>query len=154
MGGRRAKNPGTVKKEDIGSLLDDAADAAGRAYAPYSKVRVGAAALAVSGKVYTGCNVENASSGLTVCAERTAVQNAVSAGEREIVAVAVFSPDISCITPCGACRQVMAEFATRASPGLLVIVERGAGCETMRLGELLPRPFVSSGVRKGNKPCH
>jgi len=146
MGGRGAERPKTAKKDDIGSLLNYAADAAGRAYAPYSKVRVGAAALAASGKVYTGCNVENASSGLTVCAERVAIQNAISAGEKRIVAVAVFSPDIRSISPCGACRQVMAEF--QGPDGLSIIIECKKGAEAISLGELLPRAFCAS--RRGN----
>jgi len=123
------------------ALLNQAKKASTKAYAPYSRIRVGAAAIAASGKVYTGCNVENASFGLTVCAERAAIHHAVSAGERKIRAVAVFSPDIRSILPCGACRQVMAEFATRASPGRLIIVERMKGPETIPLAELLPRAF-------------
>jgi cytidine deaminase len=122
-------------------LLDRARKASLKAYAPYSGIRVGAAALAAGGKVYTGCNVENASSGLTVCAERVAIQNAISAGEKRMAAVAVFSPDMKSITPCGACRQVMAEFETPASPGLLIIIEGKKGIEVMPLGELLPRAF-------------
>lgn len=123
------------------TLLDKAKKASTNAYAPYSGIRVGAAAIAASGNVHTGCNIENASIGLTVCAERVAIQNAVSAGERKIVAVAVFSPDIKSIMPCGACRQVMAEFGTLASPGLLIIVEGKKGPETIPLVELLPRAF-------------
>src|SRR5471030_2539074 len=81
--------------------------AAGAAYAPYSKFRVGAAVLTGSGKIFTGCNVENASYGLCNCAERTAIFSAVTAGERKIKAVAIYTPTATPITPCGACRQVI-----------------------------------------------
>ena len=128
---------------DLRRLLARARKASLKAYAPYSGIRVGAAARAAGGKVYTGCNVENSSSGLTVCAERVAVQNAVSAGEEKIVAVAVFSPDMSSITPCGACRQVMAEFAGPAKPGLLVIMQGKNGPKTVPLPDLLPEEFNS-----------
>ena len=83
-------------------------------YAPYSKFRVGAAVLAGSGKIYSGCNVENASYGLCNCAERTAVFTAVAAGERKIQAVVVFTPTPVPTMPCGACRQVINEFGPRA----------------------------------------
>jgi cytidine deaminase len=126
---------------DGARLLARAREASLMAYAPYSRIRVGAAVLCAGGNVHTGCNVENASYGLTVCAERVAIQNAVSAGERKILAVAVFSPDMRSIMPCGACRQVMAEFGTPASSGLMIIVEGKKGTETIPLAELLPRVF-------------
>jgi len=91
--------------------------AAGRAYAPYSKFTVGAAILTSTGKIYSGCNVENASYGLTNCAERTAIFNAVAAGERklQLSCVVVYTPTKTATAPCGACRQVIYEFgpATR-----------------------------------------
>ena len=89
-------------------LVALAAEARREAYAPYSKYAVGAALLGKSGKVYTGCNVENAVYSLTICAERTAVVKAVSAGEREFKAIAIVTANGG--TPCGACRQVLAEF--------------------------------------------
>ncbi|MFH0809054.1 MAG: cytidine deaminase [Pseudomonadota bacterium] len=124
------------------ALLHQAKKASMKAYAPYSGIRVGAAAIAASSKVYTGSNVENASFGLTACAERVAIQNAVSAGERKILAVAVFSPDIRSIMPCGACRQVMAEFSGPDGP--LIIVEGKNGIEAIPLEKLLPRAFGRS----------
>jgi len=134
---------------DVRELLMTAARrAANCAHAPYSGVRVGAAVLTGNDRLFVGCNVENASYGLTTCAERVAIQNAVAAGEKTIAAVAVFSPDIKCITPCGACRQVMAEFSSPASPGPLIIVEGKKGTETIPLGKLLPRAFCSPKNKK------
>ena len=131
-------------KIDARRLLDTARKASQKAYAPYSNIRVGAAAMSSSGKVFTGCNIENASLGLTNCAERVAVQNAVAAGERELVALAVYSPDIKRITPCGACRQVMAEFA--APRGLMILIDGENGAESVPLGSLLPLEF--KGIRR------
>lgn len=119
-------------------LVAEARAARRRAYAPHSKFRVGAALLAASGKVYRGCNIENASYGLTVCAERVAFFNAISAGERRFVAIAIASD--SAATPCGACRQVMAEFA----PNLNILVTgtgRRGSVKTFLLDELLPNRF-------------
>jgi len=84
--------------------------AAGHAYAPYSRFRVGAAVLTESGKIFAGCNVENASYGLCNCAERTAIFSAVAAGERKFKCVAVYTPTKTATAPCGACRQVIYEF--------------------------------------------
>ena len=81
-----------------------------KAYVPYSNFKVGAAVLTQSGAIYTGCNVENASYGLCNCAERTAIFKAVSEGEREFVAIAIVADTEEPVAPCGACRQVMAEF--------------------------------------------
>jgi len=119
-------------------LLTAARAASRRAYAPYSKFRVGAALLAASGKVYRDCNIENASYGLTVCAERVAFFNALTAGERRFVAIAVVSDGAA--TPCGACRQVMAEFA----PKLKILVadaKRRGPVKTFLMDELLPSRF-------------
>ena len=109
-----------------------------RAYAPYSRFRVGAAVRA-GGRVYEGANVENASYGLTICAERAAVTAAVLAGERRLDAVAVASGTSPPTPPCGMCLQTLAEFA---GPGLVVILA-GARGRVVRttLGELLPRGF-------------
>jgi cytidine deaminase len=121
-------------------LLAAAHEAAERAYAPYSSFPVGAAALTADGTVVTGCNVENASYGLTVCAERVAVFTAAAAGHRELRAIAVVAPRLLGVTPCGACRQVLNEF--RSVDGeLLVILEGEAGPDLVPLGALLPRSF-------------
>ncbi len=119
------------------------ADAARRnAYAPYSRFRVGAALLTAGGRVVRGCNVENASLGLSVCAERNALWSAVAQGEREFVAVAVSAGPGRFATPCGACRQVLHELAPR-----IWIVWRAASGRVarQRLTALLPRPFVARG---------
>ena len=91
-------------------LLKKANEAMERAYVPYSKFKVGAAVLMASGKVYTGCNIENASFGATNCAERTAIFKAISEGETEIKAIAIVSSSKDITYPCGICRQVIAEF--------------------------------------------
>lgn len=121
---------------DDRELIDRAVAARSRAWAPYSHLTVGAALRASDGRVFTGCNVENASYGLTMCAERSAVYAAVSDGARGFDAIVVASEDG--LTPCGACRQVLAEFA----PDLAVTVVAGAGEVRARtsLELLLPCP--------------
>jgi cytidine deaminase len=119
--------------------LDRAARSARRrAYAPYSRFRVGAAVVA-GGRIHAGCNVENASYGLTLCAERVAVASAVAAGARAIEAVAVASGTSPPTPPCGMCLQTLAEFADPELP-VLLIGPRGARVETT-LGALLPNAF-------------
>jgi cytidine deaminase len=123
-------------------LINAAADARGDAYAPYSGFRVGAALLTAGGTVHTGCNVENASLGLAICAERVAVCSAVAAGERNFTAIAICADAAEPTLPCGACRQFLREFG-----GELTVVVAGRGgtagpIATYRLAELLPHPFV------------
>lgn len=118
-------------------LLNAALSARERAYAPYSNFLVGAAVLAKSGKIYTGCNIENASYGLTVCAERNALFSAVGAGEREFTALCVVGDTEAPIFPCGACRQVMAEFKI---PRIILANLRG-DVKEYTLEELLPYGF-------------
>ncbi len=119
-------------------LMAEAERALEHAYAPYSRFHVGAALLARSGRVFHGCNVENASFGLAICAERNAVFRAVCEGEREFVAVAIVDAQGHGASPCGACRQVLHEFA----PGL-VVYWRDARRRIVkkRLIELLGSPF-------------
>jgi cytidine deaminase len=122
-------------------LLAQAREARSHAYAPYSRFPVGAALLADDGRVFTGCNVENASYGLTICAERVAVGKAVSEGVRRFRAVAVVGPedDAPC-APCGACRQVLLEFGA----GMVVVTpdpEAPGGVRIDTAGGLLPDAF-------------
>jgi len=126
-------------------LLAQARAVRERAYAPYSGFRVGAALLGASGTVYTGCNVESASYGLTICAERAAVSAAVAAGETRFEAVAIASEGSGPVAPCGACRQVLAEF----EPDLQVWSEGGGVRVEWRLGQLLPEPFRGMPERDG-----
>ena len=121
---------------DFTSLIESARQARECAYAPYSHFKVGAAVRTKSGRVFTGCNVENLSFGLTICAERAAVCAAVSAGEREFEALAVVADSKEPVTPCGACRQVLAEFSTTL-PVCSANLE-GAVYESS-IAELLPR---------------
>lgn len=118
-------------------LVRAAKDMVKRAHAPYSKFRVGAAIETKDGKIFKGCNVENASYGLSICAERSAVSAAVAAGETEFVRIAVATSSGKPTAPCGACRQVLAEFAG----DLEVILLGSTGTETTSLVELLPRAF-------------
>ncbi len=120
-------------------LLHAARAVVNNAYAPYSKLKVGAAALFHDGAVITGVNVENASFGLTICAERTALASAISQGNRRLRALAIASSTGTALPPCGACRQVIAEF----SDGDTIVVLDGADgkVETHPISELLPLAF-------------
>ena len=108
-----------------------------QAYAPYSGFAVGAAVIAADGRVFTGCNVENVSYGLTNCAERVAIGAAIAAGAREFLALAVVADTQQPISPCGACRQVMAEFKVPR----VILANRSEHLE-FRLEELLPRALI------------
>lgn len=118
-------------------LLAEAKRVRDFAYCPYSKFAVGAAVLGASGEIYGGCNVENAAYSVTNCAERTAIYNAVSAGEEDILVLAVVTESSPPATPCGACRQVVAEFRI---PHILIANLAGEVKE-MTLSELLPDAF-------------
>ncbi len=124
---------------DWDALVDEAWQARERAYAPYSNFKVGAALLAEDGRVFSGCNVENISYGLTNCAERVAMGAAVAAGVRKFQAVAVVADTSVPISPCGACRQVLAEFGVP----LVMLANRTERLE-FSLEELLPR--ASTGI--------
>jgi cytidine deaminase len=123
---------------DLDAVMDVARDASRNAYAPYSNFRVGAAILTEGGQIHAGCNVENASYGLAICAERNAAATMAFAnpGDREIRLVAVFSPDAVPCFPCGACRQVLREFGCKE-----VVVEEAAGVRSYPFDEILPYSF-------------
>lgn len=125
---------------DYKLLMDQAKEASKMSYSPFSRFAVGAAVLASSGKIYKGCNVENSSFGLTNCAERTAIFKAVSEGEREIRAVAIYSPNADSCYPCGACRQVLFEFQGDEEE-IVVITENMGELEANKLSFFLPCGF-------------
>lgn len=122
-------------------LAQAALDVRENAHAPFSKFKVGAALEDVDGRVHTGCNVENATYGLTVCAERVAVFKAISEGARKFRRIAVAADTDTLTPPCGACRQILWEFCGDIE--LILINPRGAS-ETLRLSNLFPRPFDAS----------
>ncbi|WP_285906199.1 cytidine deaminase [Pseudodesulfovibrio pelocollis] len=131
----------TIARDTLKILEEAARDASRNAYAPYSNFPVGAALLAEDGEVYVGCNVENGSFGLTVCAERCAVHAAVSdgRGRGDLAALLVFVPGLTCHPPCGACRQVLSEFLLPETPVY-------SACDTgeivvWTMDELLPDSF-------------
>lgn len=127
---------------DREKLIESAKKAREYAYAPYSKFKVGAALLAKDGKVYQGCNVENASYGLCNCAERTAIFKAVSEGENEFVGVAVVADTDRPVPPCGACRQVLMELC---GPNMAVILSNMKGdVLELKVEDLLPYAFAST----------
>ena len=123
------------------ALLEVAAKAARKAYAPYSGYKVGAALLCEDGTVFSGCNVENASYGLTNCAERTAVFSAVAAGRKDWVALAVAAQGENMPYPCGACRQVLSEFCREKFPVYIATAAALEEYEAVCLSELLPHSF-------------
>jgi cytidine deaminase len=128
-----------MAKSNHKELVKAALDVRQRAYAKYSNFLVGAAVLAGDGKIYAGCNVENASFGLTICAERAAVFNAVAAGQRQFQRLALATAGGA--APCGACLQVLAEFAPEL-PVLLVEIDRPSEIVEVNLRDLLPARFV------------
>ncbi|HYG99914.1 MAG TPA: cytidine deaminase [Terriglobales bacterium] len=136
-----AAESGHLSPADRELLLEKAKAAVAQAYAPYSKFHVGAAVLTDAGHVYTGCNVENASYGLTNCAERTAIFSAITAEgpEMRLRAIAVWTDPEGACSPCGACRQVILEFGCNA----LVLFQGKSGVEEVRAADLLPYGFSS-----------
>ena len=127
-----------ARKTELSSLVRAARKSRLNAYSPYSGVKIGAALLTAGGRVYSGANVENASYGLTCCAERTAIFKAVSEGEKEFVAIAVVGKSEDFTKPCGACRQVMVEFNPK-----MKVLRRGADgySEDVTAASLLPQHF-------------
>lgn len=124
---------------DTELLMNKAKEAAQYSYSPFSRFAVGAAVLAKNGKIYQGCNVENSSFGLTICAERCAIGKAVSEGEREIIAVAIYSPNTDSCYPCGACRQVLYEF--QGEEEINVVTEEFGSLRINKLSYFLPHGF-------------
>ena len=122
-------------------LVEAAAKTRANAHAPFSKFKVGAAIEDSTGRIHTGCNVENASYGLTLCAERVAVFKAISEGARQFRRVAVVADTGTLTPPCGACRQILWEFCGDVE---LLMSNLQGKTETMRLKDLLPRPFDAS----------
>lgn len=127
------------------TLYQEATKMLTQAYVPYSHFPVGAALLAFSGKIYQGCNIENAAYGATNCAERTAFFSAISAGEREFKALLITGITDDVIFPCGTCRQVMSEFC---SPKMPVYLTNQAGkCRRLTVSELLPGAFGAEDLK-------
>ncbi len=124
---------------DYRELLEHAKEASKNSYSPYSKFAVGACLITTNDKIYSGCNFENSSFGMTICAERNAVGTAIADGERRIKAIAIYSPNQKHCYPCGACRQVLNEF--KAEEGLDVITEGENDIEISKLADLLPEGF-------------
>jgi cytidine deaminase len=128
----------TLTTERIATLAAAAQSVRAAAYAPYSNFHVGAALLCDDGSIVTGCNVENSSFSLTCCAERNAVFTAVAQGKHRFLAIAVAS-DSQSVAPCGACRQVLAEFNTAIS---VILCGEGTDYRVLSLSDLLPEPFT------------
>ncbi|HEU4871025.1 MAG TPA: cytidine deaminase [Pyrinomonadaceae bacterium] len=124
--------------EDFESLIEAAKHARLQSVAPFSNFLVGAAVRAASGKVYTGCNIESASYGLTVCAERIAIWKALSEGERNFTELAIVADTETLTPPCGTCRQIIWEFARNAT---IVFANLNGASDKLRIVDLLPRAF-------------
>lgn len=120
-------------------MMKEAEKASQKAYVPYSKFPVGACALSEDDSTYIGCNFENSSYGMTICAERNAIGNAIVNGKTKIKAIAIYSPNMDNCTPCGACRQVLNEF--KSENGLDIIVKIKDGIKIYTIEELLPEAF-------------
>lgn len=127
---------------DYNDLLKKAKNASKNAYAPYSKFSVGACVLTKSGNTYIGCNMENASYGMTICAERNVLANAIANGENDIEAIAIYSPNMKNCLPCGACRQVIFEFQKDNKIQIITESEdNDQGYNICTINELLPGGF-------------
>ncbi|KAI8647722.1 cytidine deaminase [Parasitella parasitica] len=136
----------TLKDEEQKELFTLALEARETSYSPYSKFRVGAALMASDGKLFKGCNVENASYGAAICAERTAFVKAVSEGHREFRALAVSTDQEDFISPCGICRQFISEFATKDMP--VYFLNKDGDHRQYKFEELLPFAFDYDSSRK------
>ena len=134
-----------MSEESLQALIKMATDARLHSVAPFSTFLVGAAVRTETGKVFTGCNVESASYGLTVCAERVAIWKALSEGERQFTELAVVADTESLTPPCGTCRQIIWEFAKHAT---IVLANLRGQQETVSIKELLPRAFDARFLRE------
>ncbi len=137
-----------MSEEDFQPLIEEALRARKQSVAPFSNFLVGAAVRTDSGKVYTGCNIESASYGLTVCAERVAIWKALSEGERHFTELAVVADTETLTPPCGTCRQIIWEFARGAT---IVFANLNGQSETFHIGDLLPRAFDARFLKGGKK---
>ncbi len=129
-------------------LIQQAKQAMNHAYVPYSKFKVGCAVKTKSGKVYTGCNIENASYGATNCAERTAIFKAVSEGEKEITQIAIVSSGNMVTYPCGICRQVISEFMKE---GIFIFEDRKENIVTYTYEEIFPYSFTKKDLEEARE---
>ena len=138
-----------LSDSQLSALKQAAVAASQNAWCPYSSFRVGAAVLAADGQIFAGCNVENASHGLTICAERNAIGQAVAAGCRDFTALLIFTATEKPTAPCGACRQVVAEFAPNIN-----VISVCDGAEEIRVSmqELLPKSFGPHSLEPAAKP--
>lgn len=132
-------------REDFEPLIEAAKQARLQSVAPFSNFLVGAAVRAASGKVYTGCNIESASYGLTVCAERIAIWKALSEGERQFTELAIVADTEALTPPCGTCRQIIWEFARNAT---IVFANLNGQSDKFLIGDLLPRAFDARFLKK------
>ena len=137
-----------MSEQDFQPLIDAATKVRLQSVAPFSGFYVGAAVRTESGKVYTGCNVESASYGLTVCAERVAIWKALSEGERHFTELAVVADTETLTPPCGTCRQIIWEFARGAA---IVFANLKGESETFHMADLLPRAFDARFLKSGSK---
>ncbi len=134
-----------ARKPDYKRLVRFARSAQKRSLAPYSRFHVGAALLAADGTIHSGCNVENSSYSLTICAERTALFKAVSEGKRKFKAIAIVSDDEGFTSPCGACRQVILDLAGDID---VVLADRKGNLRVHTMKDLLPHPFTAEDLRR------
>jgi len=137
-----------LSDENFEALIAAATKAREGSVSPFSQFMVGAALETESGKVYTGCNIESASFGLTVCAERVAIWKALSEGERNFKALAIVADTESLTPPCGTCRQIIWEFCKNST---IILANQRGQTETMQVGELLPRAFDARFLKEGRE---
>ena len=132
------------KAIDLDRLINKAKEAREQAYAPYSNFMVGAVVVGESGKIYTGCNIENSSFGLTICAERVALFKALSEGERKVQMLVLVTDTKTPVQPCGACRQVLSEF----NPEMLIVSNNLKGQrEEKKLSDIFPEAFGKQSLK-------